>query len=124
VAAAGRDSFRRERRCAPPSPEASSTLLAWELLCLGRPVIGEAFSHGTLESRLEVWVDGSPLIERLTWRRHLARAGQPWVGTLLFYPANETLLEGVRERLAPLQTLPAQRSPTACCRCVFSVTIT
>ena len=45
---------------------ATSTLLAWELYCLGRPVINEAFSHGTLESRLEVWVDGEPrLIERL-----------------------------------------------------------
>ena len=46
---------------------ASSTLLAWDLLCLGRPVIGEAFSHGALANRLEVWVDGSPLlIERLS----------------------------------------------------------
>ncbi len=34
--------------------KASSTLLAWELYCLGRPVINETFSHGTLESRLEV----------------------------------------------------------------------
>jgi urease accessory protein UreH len=47
----------------------SSTLLAWDLLCLGRPVIGESFSHGTLSNRLEVWVDDAPLlIERL----HLA----------------------------------------------------
>jgi urease accessory protein len=35
----------------------SSTLLAWDLLCLGRPVIGETFSHGALSNRLEVWVD-------------------------------------------------------------------
>ena len=31
---------------------ATSTLLAWELYCLGRPVINETFSHGTLENRL------------------------------------------------------------------------
>ncbi|MBO2025424.1 urease accessory protein UreD [Klebsiella pneumoniae] len=37
-----------------------------DLLCLGRPVIGETFSHGTLSNRLEVWVDDEPLlVERL-----------------------------------------------------------
>ena len=73
---------------------ASSTLLAWDLLCLGRPVIGENFSHGALSNRLEVWMDDAPLlIERL----HLADgrlasvAQYPWVGTLLFYPASEAL---------------------------------
>jgi urease accessory protein len=49
--------------------KASSTLLAWELYCLGRPVIGETFSHGTLESRLEVWVEDEP---RLIERQHLS----------------------------------------------------
>lgn len=82
-----------------------SRLLAWDLLCLGRPVIGELFSRGQLNNRLEVWKDGLPLlIERL----HLANgdlspvANHPWVGTLLFYPATETLLDSTRERLAPL----------------------
>ena len=85
---------------------ATSTLLAWELYCLGRPVINETFSHGTLENRLEVWVDGEPrLIERL----HLSGgdltpvADHPWVGTLLFYPAREALLDAVRALLAPLE---------------------
>ncbi|VFT74891.1 urease accessory protein UreD [Klebsiella aerogenes] len=40
---------------------ASSTLLAWDLLCLGRPVIGETFSHGTSATGWEVWVDEIPL---------------------------------------------------------------
>ncbi|QGN39805.1 urease accessory protein UreD [Klebsiella oxytoca] len=83
----------------------SSTLLAWDLLCLGRPVIGESFSHGALTNRLEVWIDGSPLlIERLSLAdgELACVAQQPWVGTMLFYPANETLLEGVREKLTPL----------------------
>ena len=79
--------------------KASSTLLAWELYCLGRPVIGETFSHGTLESRLEIWVDDEP---RLIERQHLSNgdltpvAGLPWVGTLLFFPAREAHLETVR----------------------------
>ncbi|ENO8015024.1 urease accessory protein UreD [Escherichia coli] len=84
----------------------SSTLLAWDLLCLGRPVIGETFSYGTLANRLEIWVDGSPLlIERL----HVANgeltcvARKPWVGTMLFYLGNETQLEDIREKLTPLE---------------------
>ena len=85
---------------------ATSTLLAWELYCLGRPVMQEAFSHGTLESRLEVWRDGEPL---LVERQHLADgdlspvADHPWIGTLLFYPADETHLEATRSMLAPLE---------------------
>jgi len=84
---------------------ATSTLLAWELYCLGRPVINETFSHGTLDSRLEVWRDGEPL---LIERQYLAGgdlspvAGHPWLGTLLFYPANEDHLEEAREGLAAL----------------------
>ena len=83
----------------------SSTLLAWELFCLGRPVINETFSHGTIESRLEVWLDDEPL---LIERQHLADgdlapvSSQPWIGTLLCYPANEALLESVREKLVTL----------------------
>lgn len=84
---------------------ATSTLLAWDLLCLGRPVMGETFSHGTLANRLEVWVDETPLLVerlRLADGQLACIAQRPWIGTLLFYPANETLLDGVRERLAGL----------------------
>jgi urease accessory protein len=87
---------------------ATSTLLAWELYCLGRPVMQETFSHGTLESRLEVWRDGEPL---LIERQHLTDgdlspvADHPWIGTLLFYPANEAHLEETRSILAPLENL-------------------
>ena len=91
---------------------ASSRLLAWDLLCLGRPVIGETFSHGTLSNRLEVWVDDEPLlVERL----HLQEgelssvAGRPWVGTLLCYPATDALLDGVRDALAPQKVFPGNQ---------------
>ncbi|HBR1939464.1 urease accessory protein UreD [Klebsiella pneumoniae] len=84
---------------------ASSRLLAWDLLCLGRPVIGETFSHGTLSNRLEVWVDDEPLlVERLQLQEGelSSVAERPWVGTLLCYPATDALLDGVRDALAPL----------------------
>lgn len=86
--------------------QATSTLLAWELYCLGRPVINETFSHGALESRLEVWREGEPL---LIERQHLSGgdlspvAGHPWIGTLLFHPASDALLEDVRERLCAFE---------------------
>ena len=70
-------------------------------------MIGETYSHGTLESRLEVWVDDEP---RLIERQHLSDgdltpvAGLPWLGTLLFYPAGDTHLDTARELLAPLNT--------------------
>lgn len=82
-----------------------SRLLAWDLCCLGRPVMHESFSHGTLHNRLEVWREGLPLlIERLHIHSGELNilAHQPWVGTLLCYPATESMLEGTRERLAPL----------------------
>lgn len=83
----------------------TSRLMAWELLCLGRPVIGETFDSGEIANRLEVWKDGAPLlIERLQLADGDLRtvAQQPWIGTLLFYPANESELEIVRDKLAPL----------------------
>ncbi|EKU4729949.1 urease accessory protein UreD [Citrobacter freundii] len=83
----------------------ASRLLAWDLLCLGRPVMQETFSHGMLQNRLEVWRDGQPLlIERLILQEgNLSGvAHHPWVGTLLCYPANEHMLEGTRERLMAL----------------------
>lgn len=80
-------------------------LLAWDLFCFGRPVMGERFHEGDISNRLEVWKNGEPLlIERL----HLSNgdlsivAEQPWVGSLTCYPADECMLEDVRDRLAPL----------------------
>ncbi|EIQ7158256.1 MULTISPECIES: urease accessory protein UreD [Citrobacter] len=82
-----------------------SQLLGWDLLCLGRPVMQETFSHGTLVNRLEIWRDGIPLlIEGLKIRGGdlSAVANQPWCGTLFCYPGTEAMLDGARERLMPL----------------------
>ncbi len=63
---------------------ASSRLLAWDLLCLGRPVIGETFSHGTLSNRLEVWVDDEPLlVERLQLQEESSPASPNVPGSAL-----------------------------------------
>ncbi|STU99703.1 urease accessory protein UreD [Klebsiella pneumoniae] len=96
---------------------ASSRLLAWDLLCLGRPVIGETFSHGTLSNRLEVWVDDEPLlVERLQLQEGelSSVAERPWVGTLLCYPATDALLDGVRDALAPLGLYAGASLTDAC----------
>ncbi len=86
----------------------------WDLLCLGRPVIGETFSHGTLANRLEIWVDGSPLlIERL----HVANgeltcvARKPWVGTMLFYRGMKRNWKTYAKNSHHWKTTPEPRSP-------------
>lgn len=95
----------RAELCSVFHLQRSSTLLAWELFCLGRPVINETFSHGRIASRLEVWLEEHPLLME---RQHLADgdltpvAEHPWIGTLLFYPASYAQLEEVREQLTPL----------------------
>lgn len=46
--------------------EADARLALWEIHCLGRPVIGESFDGGRLDSRLAIYRDGQPLLlERL-----------------------------------------------------------
>lgn len=65
--------------------------LGWEILCLGRPAAGEAFTHGIFLQGVELWRDGLPLVLEkgrfhggetlLTARWGLA--GQPVTGALL-----------------------------------------
>lgn len=39
--------------------------IGWEILCLGRPAIGERFNNGSLRARLRVSRDGRPLLSEL-----------------------------------------------------------
>ena len=69
----------------------SARLTGWETLCLGRPVMHEAFDRGELVSRFAVYRDGQPLLhEHLRIQGgHLAKlAGQPLLSTLVFTPAD------------------------------------
>ena len=74
-------------------------------LCLVRPVIGETFSHGALANRLEVWVDGSPLlIERLNgrWRAGLYRAAAMGGNNAVSTRRTRDALERRTRKLTPL----------------------
>ena len=80
----------------------SARLTGWETLCLGRPVMHEAFDRGELVSRFAVYRDGQPLLhEHLRIQGgHLAKlAGQPLLSTLVFTPADENLLAQARALL-------------------------
>jgi urease accessory protein len=39
-----------------------SRLIAWDIVCFGRPAAGEAFERGRFSQRTEIWRDGEPLV--------------------------------------------------------------
>jgi urease accessory protein len=85
--------------------EPGARLMAWETLCLGRPVMGEAFDHGRLDSLLAVEQGGVPVLQehlRLDGGRLDKLAGLPLLATFCIAPGNEALLEQARELLAGL----------------------
>ncbi|MDD1960755.1 MAG: urease accessory protein UreD [Pseudomonas capeferrum] len=80
-------------------------LLAWETLCLGRPVMNERFDHGALDSRLHIEMPDDPgLYERLRIEGgQLDKlAGHPLLATFCASPADPALLEHVRALLDEL----------------------
>ncbi|MCI0913819.1 urease accessory protein UreD [Pseudomonas putida] len=87
--------------------EPGARLLAWETLCLGRPVMGERFAQGALDSRLSIEVPDDPgLSERLriTGGQLDKLGGHPLLATFCAYPADPTVLETVRPLLDELKT--------------------
>lgn len=78
-----------------------SRLIAWETFCFGRPVMGEAFDHGSVRAILRVWCDGIlKLNEVLRVEDELSvLAGYHFHSTVLITPACATLLDAVREIL-------------------------
>ncbi|ATP50592.1 urease accessory protein UreD [Pseudomonas sp. ITEM 17296] len=80
-------------------------LLAWETLCLGRPVMNERFDHGALDSRLHIEMPDDPgLYERLRIEGgQLSKlGGHPLVATFCAAPADPALLDHVRALLDEL----------------------
>lgn len=80
-------------------------LLAWETLCLGRPVMGETFDHGRLDSLLSVEQGGLPLLHerlRLDGGQLDKLRGLPLLGTFCIAPATAALLDAARELLEGL----------------------
>lgn len=83
-------------------------LALWEILCLGRPVIGEPFERGRLDSRLAIYRDDHPLLlERL---RVAGRTGMG-LSQMAEQPVTATLLlshAGASERSLAQTLLPGQ----------------
>ena len=83
----------------------NARLALWEIQCLGRPVIGEGFDSGHIDSRLSISRDGRPLIsERLRVdAKNRARlslmAGLAVGGTLLITDAGEAVVVACRDLL-------------------------
>lgn len=47
----------------------SAQFIGWEMLCLGRPAAAEAFQHGALRQRFEIWREGKPIwLERARFK--------------------------------------------------------
>ncbi|WP_429414419.1 urease accessory protein UreD [Pseudomonas plecoglossicida] len=87
--------------------EPGARLLAWETLCLGRPVMNERFDQGALDSRLHIELPDEPgLHERLRISGgQLAKlAGHPLSATFCAAPANPAVLEQARALLDDLDT--------------------
>ncbi|MBQ0754718.1 MAG: urease accessory protein UreD [Gammaproteobacteria bacterium] len=85
----------------------SAQLVAWEINCLGRPVIGERFDEGKLRTRLRVFVDGQPLLienQRISCTRHLSAAAglrdAAVQGVLVAWRVDEQLAQDVQQHLA------------------------
>ncbi len=89
--------------------EPGARLLAWETLCLGRPVMNERFDQGALDSRLQIELPEAPgLHERLRIEGgQLGKlAGHPLLATFCATPADQTVLDQVRLLLDEL-AIPA-----------------
>jgi urease accessory protein len=79
-----------------------STLIGWEILCLGRPACAEGFTRGTAAIGLEIWRDRQPLlVERMALHAGTLRSicglnGRTTVATMFIYPAGPDQLDQVR----------------------------
>jgi urease accessory protein len=92
--------------------EPSSSLIGWDILCLGRPAANEVFTRGCVQQRLELWCQGQPKLLELAqyrgagpiMRAPWGLAGNPVVATLYAYwpDAEErvTSIEATRDLIA------------------------
>lgn len=79
--------------------EGDARFFGWETLGFGRPALGEAFTQGELETRLEIYRDGRPLLLdcfRVEEGRLEGLLGHSAVTTLVATGANEVALEATR----------------------------
>ena len=84
--------------------EPGAELVAWEIICLGRPACHERFTRGALRQRFEVYRDGEPLfVERARYA-----GGDPLLDArwgLRGHPVTGTLVCVTRDATALVDTL-------------------
>ena len=81
-----------------------SRFIGWEVACYGRPASGLGFGKGRVAQDFELWVDEVPVVldhlrldgasEAMSAPYGLA--GQPVLGTMIAYPANDAVLACAR----------------------------
>lgn len=88
--------------------------IGWEIHCLGRPVIGEAFTTGKAVFKTAIYRDGKPLLlDRLAiageqdLRLAAGLRSQPVVATLFATGADNTMLDSVRPLCDGLESVTA-----------------
>ena len=84
-----------------------SHFIGWDILCLGRPAIGETFSHGRLTQKFEIFQNGRPIrLDRLLVREKDAildakwgLGGKPVVGTFFCLTPRKDLVDLLRQNI-------------------------
>ncbi|MDO5103128.1 MAG: urease accessory protein UreD [Lautropia sp.] len=83
-------------------------LIAWEVQCLGRPAMDEAFSSGQLRACFSLMRTGRPLLHenlQIADGNLFKLGGHPLAATLVATPADEGVLHEVRECLKDSELL-------------------
>lgn len=89
--------------------QTSANFIGWEVLCLGRPAVGELFDRGALTLQFELYRDDAPLyLDRVLIGTGVDAREEPWglrgqavLGTLLFSGRNGGLSKVLREPGGP-----------------------
>ncbi len=84
-----------------------SHFTGWDILCLGRPAIGETFSQGQLTQKFEIFQNGRPIrLDRLVVRENDAildakwgLGGKPVVGTFFCLTPRKDLVDLLRQNI-------------------------
>ena len=107
--------------------ELQSKFIGWEITCLGRAASGEKFTAGKLQQKLTLSINNKPaFIERALFQGKSDLLSAPWglanqptVGTMIVTPADQQLVNNIREQVkAPLAKKTADGSHE-----LFSVTL-
>lgn len=84
-----------------------SHFIGWDILCLGRPAIGETFSQGQLTQKLKIFQNGRPIrLDRLVVRENDAildakwgLGGKPVLGTFFCLTPRKDLVDSLRQSI-------------------------